>query len=651
MLDDFHFLRPLWLFALILVALVCFLLYRHKKTAKQWSSLIDAQLLNHLIKADAQRLSPLPIILIAVGGFVAVLALAGPSWEKLPQPQFVNQQPLVLLVDLSPSMAVEDVKPSRLIKMRFKLIDLLRARQQGLTALIVYAGDAHVLAPLSEDNETLISLVPTLSPQVMPISGSNTEEGVALAVSLLQAQSYNQANIILLTDGMTPQAAKNVTKLLEDTQYHLSIMGIGTAEGAPIPFSNKGFAKDSQGNIVLAKLDPDLLKKVAEQNAGIYQKLSLTNEDVVALLGHEGKVGDQYRGLEESNSQADKWSDAGQWLLLLLIPLALLGFRRGWVLQLVGVSFLITPLFAPSQAHAFEWQDLWKTQNQQAAMAYQQEDYKQAANKFNNPSWRGAAQFKAGDFSDSADSFSTQKNADGYYNQGNALAHLGKLEESISAFDKALLLAPEMADAKANKKIVEDLLAQKKQQEQQQGSEGDASKESESDQKQSNQDQSGDGSDPKNGENSGQDQSQQQSGSDSDSGEPKAERDSSETENASQNEQRSKSKESSAANEEKNKQAQLAQLKKEQQQKEQQALDKLNALQDQQGVSDQPSEGAQVSTQQPQKTSEQQQLENWLGQLPEDASRLVRNKFNYEYQKKRQAYINGQWQPPQEQRW
>ena len=182
----------------------------------------------------------------------------------------------------------------------------------------------------------------------------------------------------------------------------------------------------------------------------------------MALLGQEGDVSDQYRALEESNSQADKWSDAGQWVLLLLIPLALLGFRRGWVLQLVGVSFLITPLFAPSQAHAFEWQDLWETQNQQAAMAYEQEDYKQAANKFNNQSWKGAAQFKAGDFSDSAESFSAQENADGYYNQGNALAHLGKLEEAISAFDKALLLEPNMADAKANKKVVEDLLAQQK---------------------------------------------------------------------------------------------------------------------------------------------------------------------------------------------
>jgi len=644
MLDDFHFLRPLWLFALILVPLVCFLLYRHKKGAKQWSSLIDAQLLNHLIKADAQRLSPLPIILIAVGGFIAVLALAGPSWEKLPQPQFVNQQPLVLLVDLSPSMSVEDIKPSRLIKMRFKLIDLLKARKQGLTALIVYAGDAHVLAPLSEDNETLISLVPTLSPQVMPISGSNTEEGVALAVSLLQAQGYNQANIILLTDGMTPQAAENVTKLLEDTQYHLSIMGIGTAEGAPIPFSNKGFAKDSQGNIVLAKLDRDLLKKVAEQNAGIYQKLSLTNEDVVALLGQERNVSDQYQALEESNSQADKWSDAGQWLLLLLMPLALLGFRRGWVLQLVGVSFLISPLFAPSQAHAFEWQDLWKTQNQQAAMAYQQEDYKQAATKFNNSSWKGAAQFKAGDFSDSAESFSAQKNADGYYNQGNALAHLGKLEEAISAFDKALLLEPGMADAKANKKVVEDLLEQKKQQEQQQGSPGDSS------QKQSEQNQSSDQGEQENDSSSEQDQKQQH-GRDSDSGDSKTEKDSSEQESASQNEQGSQSDEDVDANEEKKAQETLEQLKKEQQQKEQQALDQLDASQEQPNENEQPSETAQVSVQQPPKTQEQQQLENWLGQLPEDASRLVRNKFNYEYQKKRQAYINGQWQPPKEQRW
>jgi len=324
-------------------------------------------------------------------------------------------------------------------------------------------------------------------------------------------------------------------------------------------------------------------------------------------------------------------------------------------LQLTGVSFLITPFFAPSQAHAFEWQDLWKTQNQQAAMAYQQEDYKQAANKFNNPSWKGAAQFKAGDFSDSAESFSAQENADGYYNQGNALAHLGKLEEAIAAFDKALLLEPAMADAKANKKVVEDLLAQKKQQEQQQGSQGDSSQKRENeqqqnDQKQSDQNQSSDQGEQENDSSSEQDQKQQH-GSDSDSGNSKTEKGSSEQESASQNEQGTQSDEDVDANEEKKAQETLEQLKKEQQQKEQQALDQLNASQEQPSDNEQPSETAQASAQQPQKTQEQQQLENWLGQLPEDASRLVRNKFNYEYQKKRQAYINGQWQPPKEQRW
>jgi len=650
MFDDFHFIRPLWLLALVLLPVVCVLLYRHKKNARQWSSLIDKQLLSHLIQTDTQRISPLALVLLGLLGLIAVLSLAGPSWQKLPQPQFVSQQPLVLLVDLSPSMNVQDIKPSRLVKMRFKLIDLLKAREQGLTALIVYAGDAHVLAPLSEDSETLISLIPTLSPQVMPVAGSNTEEGVALAVSLLKAQGYHQANIILLTDGMTAKAAKNVSELLKKSQYQLSILGVGTQEGAPIPLENRGFAKDLQGNIVLAKLDEPLLKKVAAQHSGVYQALSLTNRDIETLLAQEVDLDNQYRILENERSGADKWLDAGQWLMLLLLPLALLGFRKGWVLQLFGVSLLLLPFFNSSPVQAFEWQDLWKTDNQQGVIAMQQKDYLQAAKKFDDDTWKGVAHYKAGDFSQSAKSFATQKNADGYYNQGNALAHLGKLHEAVSSFDKALLLAPQMADAKANRKIVQALLEQQKKQQQQQGSKGDSSQNSDKDQgEQEGGDQSAEKSSDDSDSSSDQEQKNTEKQSGGESGENK---ESTGEQQSSGNDSSSAQLEDGAANQAENEQ--LKQLKDERQRTEQQALEK-HANQDKQKAQEDAagslSEVVGDSDSAAQKTREQQQLENWLGQLPEDASRLVRNKFNYEYQKKRQAYIDGQWQPPKEQRW
>ena len=196
--SQFHFIRPQWLWCLLLVPIISVLMWRVKNSANQWQSLISKELLTHLIVGENKSTKAWPIILLGVAMSLSIIAIAGPSWLKLAQPQYVNQQPVVMLVDLSPSMLVEDVKPSRLAKMRFKMIDFLKAREQGLTAMVVYAGDAHVLAPLSDDNKTLISLVPTLSPNVMPVSGSLVEEGVALAISLIEDQGYKTGDLSLI---------------------------------------------------------------------------------------------------------------------------------------------------------------------------------------------------------------------------------------------------------------------------------------------------------------------------------------------------------------------------------------------------------------------------------------------------------------------
>ena len=252
MLADFHFLRPQLLWLLMLIVPIIFFLWRLKNSRQSWQKLGDREMLAHLLVKNQGGVTRWPLVLLVLIWLITCLSLAGPSWTKLPQPQFVNQQPLVLLVDLSPSMSATDIKPSRLVKMRFKLIDILKSRAQGLTAMVVYAGDAHVLAPLSDDTETLISLVPTLSPDIMPVSGSRTEEGLELALALIAKQGYRTGDILLVSDGVTEQAQQNMRQLLDKTDIRLSVLGVGSAQGAPIPLANQGFAKDSLGNIVMA---------------------------------------------------------------------------------------------------------------------------------------------------------------------------------------------------------------------------------------------------------------------------------------------------------------------------------------------------------------------------------------------------------------
>jgi Ca-activated chloride channel family protein len=653
-ISQFHFIRPQWLWCLLLVPIISILMWRVKKSANQWQSLISKELLAHLIVGENKATKAWPIIILGVAMSLAIIAIAGPSWLRLAQPQYVNQQPVVMLVDLSPSMLVEDVKPSRLAKMRFKMIDFLKARKQGLTAMVVYAGDAHVLAPLSDDNKTLISLVPTLSPNVMPVSGSLVEEGVALAISLIEDQGYKTGDIVLFSDGVSASAEHNTRKLLEKSNIRLSVIGVGTFAGAPIPLGEQGFAKDKNGKIVLARLNPQPLMNLAVINQGVYSDLLLSNDDIDKVLNTVSASADQYKQLleeyKEHNSNMDQWQDFGQWLVLLLLPLALLGFRRGWLLQVALIGVFVMPILKPTQAMALGWEDLWQSGDQQGAKAFAKKDYAQAAEQFSDSAWQGAAQFENGDYAAAAQSFAALNSADGYYNQGNALARQGDLEKALTAYDKALLLSPDLADAKTNKALVQALLDRKKQQEKQQKQESkenqDSKESKESKENQQEQD-SKDKSDQKNSDKQKSDQQQKgdnQSEQDSGAGEQEKESDQQQGDDQKQSTEKSE----------------LDQLKKQQQEKEQQALEQ-KALEekpveeDSEADSSDEENAAQVKAMAEQldekQQAEQQQLENWLGQLPEDASRLVRNKFNYEYQKKRQAYRNGQWQPSKEQRW
>ncbi len=644
MFDDFHFIRSLWLWLILVVPVLATLLMRIQRNDSKWVGLIDKALLSHLI-TDTQKVQlKWPVYCLAVLWFIAVLSIAGPSWQKLPQASFSDQKPLVLLVDLSPSLQAEDIKPSRLTKLRFKLIDFLKQREKGLTALVVYAGDAHVLTPLSDDSKTLQALVPTLSPAIMPIPGSNVEEGMQLALSLLEDQGFQGGDILWLTDGITQQGANNVKQMLAQSNVRLSVIGVGTKSGAPIPLApqlEKGFAKDSAGNIVLAKFDSSPLQQLVQSFSGVYSDLQIDNQDLEKVVALTQTVDSRYLKKVEQQDDMDQWDDFGQWLALLILGLAAFSFKRGVLLQISLATILVGSLIHPQQAQAMSWQDLWETQDQQGAKAYQSQNYQDAAQKFSNLEWKAAAQYKSGDYGAAAQSYAKQQSAKGYFNQGNALAMQGKLEDALKAYDKSLLLAPSDLDAKANKALIEKLLKEKEQQSKEQDSKDQDSKDQDS-KDQDSKDQDSKDQDSKDKDSKDQDSKDQDSKDQDSKDQDSKDQDSKDQDSQDLDSQDQDSKEQQSKDQEK-----LEQLKKEQAEKQQKALDEAKEPQDEE---QQKAEAVQAEMSEEQQ-HKQQELENWLGQLPEDSSRLMRNKLKYEFEKKRQAYMKGEWQPVEEQRW
>ena len=504
--NNFHFLRPWWFAGFLPVAAVVAFYSWRKRSAGSWENIINPELLPFLMQGSESKKalsSTWLLSIVILAWIICCLSLAGPTWQQLPQPVYKQDAALVVVLDLSPSMLAEDISPSRLVRARYKLIDVLTRRTEGVAGLIVYGGDAHTVSPLTEDSNTIVSIVPVLAPSLLPEYGSNVEEALASAVDLAVTGGYQQADILLISDGIHRSALSELTPIIsQQGDFRLSILGVGTPQGAPIPTGAGGFAKQANGNMVVAKLNVTALQQLAASNGGIYQTLSADDSDVDALLiAMDSIFPDNTR---ETDRSFDLWDDQGFWLVLLLLPVVLLSFRKGAL-----VAVLLLPLaFNTQPAQAFEWKDLWKTPNQRAAEALSRGDYETAQDLFEDPMWRGSAAYKAGDFEQATTSFLNNDTAQGHYNRGNALAQDGDLQGAIDAYDRALSLDPDMQDAIANRALVEQLKDQQQDQDQQNQQSQDQDQEQQ-DQEQQNQDSSGQDQEQKNQDSQSQDQSQQ----------------------------------------------------------------------------------------------------------------------------------------------
>ncbi len=466
-LQAFHFLQPWWLLALAGLPLAWWLALRHGVASAALSRLVDPALLPHLLRGEPARHRLAPWA--AAGAWMlATLALAGPTWSRVPQPLYADRATQIVALSLSSHMRARDVVPSRLDRARFKVRDLLAANRDGLNALLAYAGEAFVVAPLTSDAASLDDLLAALAPDTMPVDGNNAAAAIERAVSLTRGAGAGDASLVLLTD-QADAAALRAARDARSAGVRVSVLGIGTPRGGPMPQADGELAHDESGNILLAPRDDAALQALAAAGGGRYVPMSNDRADIDALRAE--------LHLSSANAQpgrsGDAWVDRGPWLLLPLLLLVAMAFRRSWLFVL---ALVLLPIL-PGPAQAGTWADLWQRPDQQAAAALRRGDARQAQALARDPAWRGAAAYRAGDYAAAAQALQHVPGATAAYNRGNALARAGQFDAAIASYDRALQLDPKLADAKANRQAVQDWLrrakpdAQNKPQEQ--GAQGD----------------------------------------------------------------------------------------------------------------------------------------------------------------------------------
>lgn len=446
-----HLLRPFWLIVLPLPIWLMWRVWHRQRQTGRWQRLLPEAFHTALLTRGKLRNSKLPWILLGSAWLLGCLALLGPSWQQVEQPSLSRADPLVILLETTPAMLATDVRPSRLEQAKRKILDLLQSRQDAQTAVVVFAGSAHTLVPLSNDMATTQNLLDALQPDLMPEPGHRSDLAVTQGIALLQQGANGGGRLLLIGSSLNEPERASIEQQLEENEQSLLLLGIGTEQGAPIPREDGSFLKDEKGSIVIPRLDDNAMRRFASRIGGRYQQARVDDADLrnLGLLERNGKLVAQ-----DETTRLDTWQDQGYWLLLPLVLLAAFAGRRGWLFCLP------LALFVPQPASALSFDDLWLRPDQQGMRLLESSRPGEAATRFEDHRWQGYARYQAGDFAGAAEQFSKGDSAADHYNRGNALARNDELQAAIEAYEQALELDPDLDVARRNKTTVEEALRQ-----------------------------------------------------------------------------------------------------------------------------------------------------------------------------------------------
>ncbi len=450
-----HLLRPYWLLILPLLIWLLWRLWHRQLQVGRWQRLLPEAFHAALLTRGRLRHSRLPWLVLGLAWLLAVIALLGPSWQRFEQPSMKRSDPLVVLLELTPSMLASDAPPTRLEQAKRKLLDLLERRQDVQTAVVVFAGSAHTVVPLSDDLATTRNLLDALHPTLMPEQGQRADLAVAKGLTLLEQAGLGRGRLLLIGSSLDEHERSAIVTLMEGRNERLLILGVGTEQGAPIAGKNGSFIKDAQGAILIPRLDNARLQRLANELGGRYQRARLGDDDLTAL-----GLFDQAGTLRQNDeiTRLEAWLDQGHWLLLPLLLLAALAGRRGWLFCLPLL------LLQPQPANAFELEDLLLRRDQQGQRLLDAERPAEAAERFTDHRWQATARYQAGDYAGAAELFAEGNTAADHYNRGNALARSEAFEAAIEAYDQALDLQPDLQAAQRNKALIEELLRRQQEQ-------------------------------------------------------------------------------------------------------------------------------------------------------------------------------------------
>jgi len=460
MIESLEWLRPGWLFTLPAGLVLMWAWWRARAGAGLWRRLVDPELLPHLVGRTAPSSARLALAIAAIAFVLACVAIAGPTWRAQPAPLYRDQSARIVVLDLSPSMDAIDVIPSRLERARAAIVAILRESADAQLGLVVFGADAFTVAPLMNDAAALVHLLGSLSTATLPRAGSRPDFGLDMARNLLSRTGVAAGDVILVGDSAGDERTLESARALAKAGFPLSVLAVGTPHGGPVRLAKGTFARSEAGDILVSKPDLVALERVAQAGGGRYYLLAAGEQTPRFARGAHA-----WAEAPEAPARVSKLrQDDGIWFVLLALPFAAFLFRRGWLAGL-AVFALALP---PPQAQAFDWPDLWRRADQQAAAEFAKgrfgEHERLLAKLGPESPWHAMLLYRSGRFAEAAAQFAVHDTADAHYNRGNALALEGRFEQALAAYGAALERSPSMRDALFNRALVREALAKRRSQ-------------------------------------------------------------------------------------------------------------------------------------------------------------------------------------------
>jgi len=459
----FHFLRPEWLLLLPGLAVLELLLKKRQRRDDPFDHIIAPALLKHLRLARPKRSLFSPDSALVVLIVLLSLVLAGPSWQQQPSPLAEDNAPLVILMDVSASMNATDVAPSRGERARQKLTDLLARVSDKKVAIIVFAGSAHTVLPLTNDHDIARNYLSGIRTGMAPRAGKFPEYALP-SVDRVLAKARRSASILLISDGIGSNSNVLFKAWCATNPHQLIVYGIGSPnpEQSTSPLDERG------------------LQALANDCDANYVDDSIDTQDINTIVN---SLSDGYNIVD---NEALPWLDSGYPLVFVAMALALLWFRRGWTR--VWAWLLAPALLLPQ--HELLAQDrplesalaitadapvqhakssiletllddfirLWLTPDQYGRLLLEAGYPEKAAHVFANPIWQATAHYYAEDFIRAASLFTRQDSLAAQFNRANALAHGRDYVRALSIYNQLLLRDPLFPGAKANRDALQALI-------------------------------------------------------------------------------------------------------------------------------------------------------------------------------------------------